>query len=162
MDKINTDFIDSRRQYLSQPCIDLNNPNIRKMLLQNKGRFEQGYFRGNLKIIINIRWNKERLMFKCSIVILEKQDDESWKHKLRFDDSHGFRHADACMDFEKVKIPSGKFTLAKVECPILCILIDTLPKEKADAWKTKLSNEFEIGVQKWKEFLDERHKKYSH
>lgn len=125
------------------------------MLSENEGGFQQEYFRGNHKIIIKVRWNKERLMFKCSSVIFDKQENGSWKQILRFDDSHGFRHTD--IEKFRLKMPSGKFTLLKTECPILCTLIDSLPKEQADAWKIKLFNEFEIGMQKWKEFLDNIH-----
>jgi len=152
-DKNKTNFVDSRRKNLGQPCVDLNDPNIKKMLSENKGRFKKEYFRSNLKIIIDVRWNKEKFMFRCSIIIFEKQNDGSWEHKLRFDDSHGFRH----MDMENVKMPSGKFTLLKAECPILCTFIDSLPEEQGDRWKTKLFDEFEIGIQKWREFLQKIH-----
>lgn len=82
----------------------------------------------------------------------------TWKCFARFDDAHGYRHCDF-LDYKELKMPIGP--LFKIECPILSAIINSLPKDKADMWKVKLFDEFEIARQE-REQLFEKLSKGSH
>jgi hypothetical protein len=140
----------------SHSCTDLDVPDMKKKLLQNKGKFKREFDSKNrdLKTVLNVSWNKEKMSFNCSIAHLEKQKDGSWKCVMRFDDAHECRHADVDLPAGRTKMISGRFAKIKVECPILIEIINSLPKDKADEWKTKLFDEIVIGNQKWKEYLN--------
>ena len=94
------------------------------------------------------------MFFSCSIVFLNKQKDKKWHSPIRFDDSHGCRHADIDLQSGKTKIFHEKLILAKIECPILCRIVNSLPKATADEWKINLFKEFLIGNQKYKEYIE--------
>jgi hypothetical protein len=131
--------------------INLNDPEVMKRLLQDEGEFKRGCNlpKSNRNVLVKVRWNKNELVFKCSIVFLEKG-----KCVMRFDDEHECRHGDVNLHGGRTKIISGQFAQIKVECPILAEIINSLPKDKADAWKIKLFDEIVIGNQKWKEYLN--------
>lgn len=124
---------------------------MKKMLQKSKGKLKREYVFSDRdrKAVMYISWNKEKLFFNCSIVFLRKQKDGKWKCPIRWDDAHGYRHLDS---ENKLKMPSGR--LLRLQCPILYAIINSLPKDKADTWKAKLFDEFALGEQKWKEFLD--------
>lgn len=141
----------------SHSCTDLDVPDMKKKLLENKGKFKREFVSKNLdrRIVVNVSWNKEKMSFNCSIAHLEKQKDGSWNCVMRFDDAHECRHSDIDFPVGRTKLISGKFARIKVECPILIEIIKTLPKDKADRWKIKLFDEIVIGNQKWKEYLSD-------
>jgi hypothetical protein len=133
----------------TNPCINLKDPIIKSMLLRNRGklRWERQYA-SNKKYVVCLSWNKEKLFFNCSIVFLEKQEKDKWKSEIRIDDAHGFRHAD-CKD--EIKMPLS--TLLRIECPVLAVIINSLPEEKANVWKIRLFDEIGVGLEKREQFL---------
>ncbi len=139
-------------------CLDFDNPNVKKILLKDKGRlrWEREYNYGNLRVITHIRWNKERLFFNCSVVLLRRQENGEWKAAMRFDDAHGYRHCDYEKKEFSAKIPMS--TLIRIECPILSEIIKSLPKHRAEEWKRKLFDEIGFGIQKRGEFFKSRNK----
>ena len=141
----------------SHSCTDLDAPDMKKKLLQNKGKFKREFGSKNrdLRIVLNVSWEKEKMSFNCSIAYLEKRKDGSWKCVMRFDDAHECRHADVDLPAGRTQMISGRFAKMKVECPILIEIINSLPKDKADEWKTKLYDEIVVGNQKWKEYLND-------
>jgi hypothetical protein len=94
------------------------------------------------------------MFFACSIAFLKKQNDGKWHCEGRFDDAHGCRHFDADFPFGKTKMFDGRFAEIKAQCPILFQIIESVPKEKADAWKIKLFSEIVVGNEKRKEYLN--------
>ena len=138
----------------TRQCADLGYLDIERKLSENNGKLKSEHVSSNPnhKTVFKVGWNKEALAFNCSIAYLKKQDNGEWKCVIRFDDAHGVRH----MDYEdkKLKLMSDGFVLHKVRCPILITLINSLPKDKADAWKLKLWDEMTLGEQKSKEFLE--------
>lgn len=158
--KSKVEVIDFAMKNQSNPCINLNDSEVKKKLLQNEGSLRLERNSADFRMVVNVRWNKEKLFFNCSIVFLEKQEDGKWKCVMRFDDAHECRHAD--VDYGgRAKMVSGRFALIKVECPILSAIINSLPKDRADVWKIKLLDEIVIGNQKWKEFLNNPEKSVS-
>lgn len=139
--------------------INLDNSEVKKMLLQNEGEFR---LKGNSskrdgivdRIIVKVSWNKEKMFFNCSVAFLKKQKNGSWKCIMRFDDCHECRHADVDLPIGKTKMIDGQFALIKVECPILSQIINSLPEDRANTWKIKLFEEILIGNQKRKEHLN--------
>jgi len=127
---------------------------VKKVLLQNEGGFERELNSPNLRVVVKVRWNKEKTFFSCSIAFLEKEKDKKWKCQIRFDDAHECRHLDVDSPIGRTKIVDGRLALIKVECPILSEIINSLPKDRADAWKIKLFEETVIGNQKHKEYLN--------
>lgn len=143
--------------------INLDNPEVKKMLSQNEGEFrregnpsERNRIVDRLmdRIVVKVNWNKEKMFFNCSIVFLKKQKDGSWKCVMRFDDAHECRHVDVDLPMGRTKMIDGQLALIKVECPILSAIINSLPKDKVDVWKIKLFDEIVIGNQKRKEYLN--------
>jgi len=140
--------------------INLDDPEVKKMLSQNEGEFKR---EGNLskrdrivdRIIVKVSWNKENVFFNCSVAFLKKQKDGSWKCMVRFDDSHECRHVDVDLPMGRTKMIDGRLALIKVECPILSEIINSLPEDRANAWKIKLFEEIVIGNQKRKEYLND-------
>lgn len=142
--------------------INLDDPEVKKMLSQNKGEFK---LEGNPserdtivdrmmdRIFFKVSWNKEKMFFNCSVAFLKKQKDGNWKCIMRFDDAHECRHADVDLPMGRTKMIDGRFALIKVECPILSEIVNSLPEDRANAWKTKLFEEIVIGNQKRKEYL---------
>lgn len=136
-------------------CINLDDPETKRILSQNRGGFKrEGNLSGNRRAIINVSWNKEKMFFGCSVAFLRKQKDGSWKCEIRFDDNHECRHLDVDSPMGRTKMIDGRLALIKVECPILSEIINSLPKDRADAWKIKLFEEIVIGNQKHKEYLN--------
>jgi hypothetical protein len=136
-------------------CINRDDPEVKKMLSQNEGEFRQeGNPSERDRIVVKVSWNKEKLFFNCSIVFLKKQKDGSWKCVMRFDDAHECRHVDVDLPMGRTKMIDGRLALIKAECPILSGIINSLPKDRADAWKIKLFDEIVIGNQKRKEYLN--------
>ena len=135
-------------------CISLDDPEVKRMLLQNEGEFKRECNPTDLRVVVTVRWNKEKLIFKCSIIFLEKQNDKKAKCVIRFDDAHECRHVDVDLSMGRTKMIDGRLALIKVECPILSAIINSLPKDKADVWKIKLFDEIVIGNQKRKEYLN--------
>ena len=134
--------------------INLDDQQLKRIILQNKGAVKQERILSERKrIVVKVSWNKRKMFFNCSIVFLEKQNNGSWKCVVRFDDNHECRHMDVDLPTGRAKMIYGRLTLAKVECPILSGIIDSLPKEKADAWKIRLFHEITLGNHKRKEFL---------
>jgi hypothetical protein len=132
---------------------DLDVPNMKKTLLQNKAKFKReiAFKDPNRKMVINVSWNKEKMFFNCSIAYLRTQKDGEWKNPIRFDDAHGYRHLDS---EQKLKMPIGE--LLKLRCPILIAVINSMPKDKADMWKAKLFDGLLKGEEKrenWNMFL---------
>jgi hypothetical protein len=135
-------------------CVNLEDPEVKKILLHNDGGFDRLLKTPNLRIVVRIRWNKKKMFFGCSVACLTKQKDGSWKCEIRFDDNHECRHLDVDSPIGRTKIIDGRLALIKVECPILSELINSLSNEKANTWKTKLFQEIVIGNQKHKEHLN--------
>lgn len=135
-------------------CVNLDDPEVKKALLQNEGRFKRELKKPNSGVVAKISWNKEKSFFGCSIAFLNKQKDGNWKCRMRFDDNHGCRHVDVDLPMGRTKMIDGRLARIEVECPILSGLINSLPEEKADAWKIKLFKEIVIGNQKRKEYLN--------
>jgi hypothetical protein len=149
------EVIDSAMKNQSKcDCINLDNPEVRKVLLQNEGGFGRELKTPNLRVVVKIRWNKRKTFFGCSIAFLRKQKDGSWKCEIRFDDNHECRHLDVDSPMGRTKMIDGRLALIKVECPILSDITSSLPRDRADAWKTKLFEEIVIGNQKQKEYLN--------
>jgi hypothetical protein len=135
-------------------CINLDDLEVRKVLLQNEGGFGRELKTPNLRVVVKIRWNKRKMFFGCSIAFLIRQKDGSWKCEIRLDDNHECRHLDVDSPMGRTKMIDGRLALIKVECPILSEIINSLPKERANAWKIKLFEEIVIGNQKRKEYLN--------
>jgi hypothetical protein len=135
-------------------CVNLDDPEVKKKLLQNEGRFERELRKPNSRVVVKIRWNKEKLFFGCSIAFLSKQKDGNWKCRMRFDDNHDCRHVDVNLPTGTTKMIDGRLARIKVGCPILSELINSSPKKRADAWKIKLFEEIVIGNRKRKEYLN--------
>jgi hypothetical protein len=135
-------------------CVNLNDIEVKRVLLQNEGYFGRELKTLNRRIVVKIRWNKRKMFFGCSIAFLIKQKDGSWKCEIRFDDNHGCRHLDIDSPIGRTKIIDGRLALIKIECPILSEIINSLPKDKADRWKIKLFEEIVIGNEKYKEYLN--------
>jgi hypothetical protein len=149
------EVIDSAMKNQSKcDCINLDDPEVKKVLMQNEGGFGRELKTPNLRVVVKIRWNKRKLFFGCSIAFLIKQKDGSWKCEIRFDDNHGCRHLDVDSPMGRTKMIDRRLALIKVECPILSKIVNSLPKDKADAWKIKLFEEIVIGNQKHKEYLN--------
>lgn len=126
--------------------IELNDPEVKNLLLQNKGGFNGKFTLPDGKQgVVTIKWNKKELFFACSIAFLKKQKDGKLHCEARFDDAHGSRHFDADFPFGKTKMFGGDFTEIKTQCPILIQIIKSLPKDRADAWKIKLFEEIVLG-----------------
>jgi len=145
LEELKVKFIDLIMKHPDKPCVNLDS--IKEQILsQNSGKFRVEREYGDLKQIIYVRWNKEKLLFKCSIVILQKKNGK-WETSIRFDDSHGYRHG----DMKNIKIPMG--TLFKIECPILNLIINSLPEDRAKLWKKKLFDELMREKEEYKRFL---------
>lgn len=139
--------------------ISLDDPETKRILSQNEGRFKRERdLSENNRVIINVSWNKEKMSFNCSIAFPEKEKDGTWKCVVRFDDAHECRHVDIDLPMGRTKIIDGRLALIKVECPILSKIINSLPKERADAWKMKLFEEIIVGNQKHEEYLNDPEK----
>jgi len=144
-------------------CINLDDPEVKKILPQNEGEFRR---EGNPserdrivdrlmdRIVVKVSWNKEKMFFNCSIAFLKKQKDGSWKCMMRFDDAHECRHVDVDLPMGRTKMIDGRLALIKVECPILSEIINSLLEDRANTWKIKLFDEIVIGNQKRKEYLN--------
>lgn len=133
--------------------IDLNDPEVKDVLLQNKGGFGRELTLPKQRVVVTVKWNKEKLFFACTIAFLKKQKNGKWHCEGRFDDAHSCRHFDADFPLGKTKIFDGQFTEFKLQCPIFSQIIQSLPKERADVWKIKLFSEIVLGNHKRKEYL---------
>ena len=127
--------------------IDINNPEVKKRLLQNEGEFKGESISQNGNFFFKIRWKKDQFVFKCSVGFLQKGKS------MRFDDEHECRHADVNLNGVRTKMFDGKFVMFKAECPLLWEILNSLPKDKAEVWKNKLFDEIGIGIQKREEYL---------
>jgi hypothetical protein len=140
-----------KSQSICDAGIDLKDSEVQSVLAQDKGGFCRELFTENGKIAVKVKWNKKELLFTCSIAILKKQKDGKWHCETRFDDAHNSRHCD--MDFHSWhgKFFDGDLVIYKAQCPLLCQIINSLPKEKVDEWKIRLFKEYMLGESRQKE-----------
>ncbi len=140
------------RKSNTRPCINLKDPMIKDMFLQKKGKLRwERQIASNEKYVVCLSWNKEKFFFNCSIVFLEKKENDEWKSKMRFDDAHGYRHVDYK---DEIKMPMGSNgVLIKIECPVFAEIINSLPEERANLWKIKLFDKIGVGLEKRDQFL---------
>jgi hypothetical protein len=81
--------------------IDIDDPEVQNSLFQKKGEFSKEFILSKRRIIVTVKWNKEKLFFACIIAFLKRQENGKWYCEGRFDDAHDCRHFDA-------SFPSGK------------------------------------------------------
>lgn len=72
--ELKIEFIDLIMQEQAKRCINLTD-SIKRKLSQSKEGFKREHVFDNRKIIIDVRWNKEKFVFECSIVMFNKQKD---------------------------------------------------------------------------------------
>lgn len=134
--------------------IDLTDPKVQNSLLQKKGGFSRELILPKQRVVITVKWNKEKLFFACTIAFLKQQKNGKWRCEGRFDDAHGCRHFDADIHLGRTKMFDGQFTEFKLQCPIFSQIIGSLPKEKADEWKINLFKEIVDGNQRKKTYFE--------
>lgn len=147
-------FIDSILNKPDPPCLDLDNYKD-QLISKSKGNIKIDRFPDknniNIREVKHIFWDKENLLFKCSMQMLEKENDV-WKPSIRFDDKHGFRHSDDETSKPIKHMPIG--SIFEIECPILSLIIHSLPVEKSREWKLKLFNNLSSEPERFDNFFN--------
>jgi len=144
-------FIDSILNNPDPSCLNLDEYRTR-LVSESKGNIKLDRFHNSaLKEVKYISWDKENLMFGCSMQMLKKENSE-WKPFVRIDDKHGFRHSHVNKSKVTDHMPGN--SICEIECPILSLIINSLPDEKARSWKIKLFDNWREESNRFEAYFD--------
>ena len=123
-----------------------------KAIKENKGKGEKIVFEdGKYKLILKIKWNKNKFFFLYDSVVIDKRSDKKDKRAIGVDEAHGYRHIHS----GNFVIPNPCTLIEKIEHPILSLIINSEEEERKNKWVRKLANELKDSQINWRKYLNE-------
>lgn len=121
-----------------------------RAIKENNGSGEKIVFENEkTKLILKIKWDKDKFFFLYDSVVIDKRLDKKNKRVIGVDEAHGYRH----LHSGNFVIPNPCTIIEKIEHPILSLIINSEEKERKNKWITKLADELKRSQIIWREHL---------